>query len=163
MVGPIISFDGDLLPVSAFPVDGTFPTATTQWEKRNLALEIPVWETDLCIQCGKCVMVCPHAVIRHKVYDEKLLEEAPASFKSMPSKFKEFSQGLAYTVQIAPEDCTGCTLCVEVCPVKDKSRAGRKAHQYGAAACLAGVGGEKLGLLYVDPGPGSKPDQPVNH
>ncbi|HET9588510.1 MAG TPA: pyruvate:ferredoxin (flavodoxin) oxidoreductase [Anaerolineales bacterium] len=127
VLGPIIGFDGDNIPVSAFPVDGTFPTGTTQWEKRNLALEIPQWETDLCIQCGKCVMVCPHAVIRHKVYDEKLLENAPETFKHQPSKFKEFSQGMAYTVQVAPEDCTGCTLCVEVCPVKDKSQVGRKA------------------------------------
>ena len=127
VLGPIIGFDGDTIPVSAFPVDGTFPTGTTQWEKRNLALEIPVWETDLCIQCGKCVMVCPHAVIRHKVYDEKLLENAPETFQHMPSKFKEFSQGMAYTVQVAPEDCTGCTLCVEVCPAKDKSQVGRKA------------------------------------
>src|SRR6185503_16976480 len=123
----IIGANGDNLPVSAFPVDGTFPTGTTQWEKRNIALEIPVWEESLCIQCGKCVMVCPHAVIRHKVYDEKLLATAPETFKHMPSKFKEFSQGYAYTVQVAPEDCTGCTLCVEVCPVKDKTQVGRKA------------------------------------
>jgi pyruvate-ferredoxin/flavodoxin oxidoreductase len=127
VLGQIIDSDGDNIPVSAFPVDGTFPTATTQWEKRNLALEIPVWDADICIQCGKCVMVCPHAVIRHKVYDEKLLANAPQSFKHMPSKFKEFSQGMAYTVQVAPEDCTGCSLCVEVCPVKDKSAVGRKA------------------------------------
>jgi pyruvate-ferredoxin/flavodoxin oxidoreductase len=127
VLGPMIAFNGDSLPVSALPVDGTFPTATTQWEKRNLALEIPVWEPDLCIQCGKCVMVCPHAVIRHKVYGEQLLSDAPASFKHMPSKFKEFSQGMAYTVQIAAEDCTGCTLCVEVCPVKDKTQVARRA------------------------------------
>jgi pyruvate-ferredoxin/flavodoxin oxidoreductase len=127
VIGRIIDSDGDNLPVSAFPVDGSFPTGTTQWEKRNLALDIPVWEPDLCIQCGKCVMVCPHAVIRHKVYDEKLLAGAPGEFKHMPSKFKEFSQGMAYTVQIAPEDCTGCNLCVEVCPAKDKTQAGRKA------------------------------------
>jgi pyruvate-ferredoxin/flavodoxin oxidoreductase len=127
VLGQIIDSDGDNIPVSAFPVDGTFPLGTTQWEKRNLALEIPVWESDLCIQCGKCVMVCPHAVIRHKVYDEKLLTGAPEMFKHMPSKFKEFSQGMAYTVQVAPEDCTGCTLCVEVCPAKDKSQVGRKA------------------------------------
>ena len=127
VLGQIIDSDGDNIPVSAFPVDGTFPTGTTQWEKRNLALEIPVWEADLCIQCGKCVMVCPHAVIRHKVYDEKLLTGAPETFKHMPSKFKEFSSGFAYTVQVAPEDCTGCTLCVEVCPVKDKRAVGRKA------------------------------------
>jgi pyruvate-ferredoxin/flavodoxin oxidoreductase len=127
VLGPMISFDGDNLPVSAMPVDGTYPLGTTQWEKRNLALDIPVWEPDLCIQCGKCVMVCPHAVIRHKVYDEKLLAAAPETFKHMPSKFKEFSAGMAYTLQVAPEDCTGCTLCVEVCPVKDKSAVGRKA------------------------------------
>jgi pyruvate-ferredoxin/flavodoxin oxidoreductase len=127
VVAPIVEFKGDNIPVSAFPIDGTFPTGTTQWEKRNLALEIPVWEPDLCIQCGKCVFVCPHAVIRHKVYDEKLLANAPQSFKHMTSKFKEFSQGMAYTVQVAPEDCTGCTLCVVTCPVKDKTQAGRKA------------------------------------
>ncbi len=127
VLGPMIGFDGDNLPVSAMPVDGTYPLGTTQWEKRNLALEIPVWDESLCIQCGKCVMVCPHAVIRHKVYDEKLLASAPKTFKHMASKFKEFSQGMAYTLQVAPEDCTGCTLCVEVCPVKDKSAVGRKA------------------------------------
>jgi pyruvate-ferredoxin/flavodoxin oxidoreductase len=127
VLGEIIGANGDNIPVSAFPVDGTFPTGTTQWEKRNIALEIPVWDESICIQCGKCVIVCPHAVIRHKVYDEKLLANAPETFKHMPSKFKEFSPGYAYTVQVAPEDCTGCTLCVEVCPVKDKTRVGRKA------------------------------------
>lgn len=127
VLGPMIGFDGDNLPVSAMPVDGTYPLGTTQWEKRNLALEIPVWDESLCIQCGKCVMVCPHAVIRHKVYDEKLLASAPKTFKHMASKFKEFSQGMAYTLQVAPEDCTGCSLCVEVCPVKDKSAVGRRA------------------------------------
>jgi pyruvate-ferredoxin/flavodoxin oxidoreductase len=127
VLGEIIGANGDNIPVSAFPVDGTFPTATTQWEKRNIALEIPVWDEKLCIQCGKCVMVCPHAVIRHKVYDETLLAGAPETFKHMPSKFKEFSPGYAYTVQVAPEDCTGCTLCVEVCPVKDKTQVGRRA------------------------------------
>ena len=127
VLGAIIGSNGDNIPVSAFPVDGTFPTGTTQWEKRNIALDIPVWDENICIQCGKCVMVCPHAVIRHKVYDEKLLTGAPETFKHMPSKFKEFSPGYAYTVQVAPEDCTGCTLCVEVCPVKDKTQVGRKA------------------------------------
>ncbi len=127
VLGPMISQNGDVVPVSAMPADGTFPTGTTQWEKRNLALEIPVWEPNLCIQCGKCVFVCPHAVIRHKVYSEALLSDAPETFKSTKSKFKEFSDGMAYTVQVAPEDCTGCTLCVEACPVKDKSQVGRKA------------------------------------
>jgi pyruvate-ferredoxin/flavodoxin oxidoreductase len=126
VLGQMLAFDGDNVPVSALPVDGTFPTGTTQWEKRNLALDIPVWESDLCIQCGKCVMVCPHAVIRQKVYDKALLAGAPETFKSMDAKFKEFP-GMAYSVQVAPEDCTGCTLCVEVCPAKDKTRVGRKA------------------------------------
>jgi pyruvate-ferredoxin/flavodoxin oxidoreductase len=127
VLGEIIGANGDNIPVSAFPIDGTFPTGTTQWEKRNIALEIPVWDEKICIQCGKCVMVCPHAVIRHKVYDEKLVANAPETFKHTASKFKEFSPGYAYTVQVAPEDCTGCTLCVEVCPVKDKTQVGRKA------------------------------------
>jgi pyruvate-ferredoxin/flavodoxin oxidoreductase len=126
VLGPMIAFEGDSIPVSAMPVDGTFPTGTTRWEKRNIALEIPVWETDLCIQCGKCVFVCPHAVIRHKVFDKKFLEKSPKTFKSMDSKFKEFP-GMAYSVQVAPEDCTGCTLCVEACPAKDKTNPARKA------------------------------------
>ena len=127
VLGPMIAYEGDRVPVSALPVDGTFPIGTTRWEKRNLALEIPVWEPELCIQCGKCVFVCPHAVIRHKIYDMALLKGAPPTFKHTISKFKEFSDGKAYTIQIAPEDCTGCTLCVEACPVKDKSQTGRRA------------------------------------
>ncbi len=127
VLAPMIRFEGDQLPVSAMPVDGTFPTATAQWEKRNLALEIPVWDPALCIQCGKCVMICPHAAIRHKVYEEKHLKGAPETFKYTQAKFKEFSNGYAYSLQVAPEDCTGCTLCVEACPVKDKRAVGRRA------------------------------------
>jgi pyruvate-ferredoxin/flavodoxin oxidoreductase len=126
VLGPMIDFDGDNLPVSAMPIDGTFPTATTQWEKRNIALEIPVWEPSLCIQCGKCAFVCPHAVIRQKVYDPALLANAPATFKSLDAKYKEFP-GAKYTLQVAPEDCTGCSLCIEACPVKDKAEPKRKA------------------------------------
>jgi pyruvate-ferredoxin/flavodoxin oxidoreductase len=127
VLATMLAFDGNDVPVSAMPVDGTFPTGTTQWEKRNLALEIPEWVPDLCIQCGKCIMVCPHAVIRQKIFDNKLLAGAPETFKHMPSKFKEFSQGMTYSIQVAPEDCTGCELCVEACPAKDKTQAGRKA------------------------------------
>ena len=126
VLGPILAFKGDDIPVSAMPIDGTFPTSTSRWEKRNIALEIPVWEPSLCIQCGKCAFVCPHAVIRQKVYSADALANAPATFKSLDAKFKEFP-GMKYTIQVAPEDCTGCTLCVEACPVKDKTQAGRKA------------------------------------
>jgi pyruvate-ferredoxin/flavodoxin oxidoreductase len=125
VIGPISIFEGDNLPVSAMPVDGTFPTATAQWEKRNIALEIPVWAPELCIQCGKCSFVCPHAAVRQKVYDPKYLVDAPATFKSLDAKFKELP-GTKYTIQIAPEDCTGCGLCVEACPAKDKTQVGRK-------------------------------------
>jgi pyruvate-ferredoxin/flavodoxin oxidoreductase len=125
-LGPIIAFKGDDLPVSAMPIDGTFPTNTSRWEKRNIALEIPVWEPSLCIQCGKCAFVCPHAVIRQKVYSPDQLANAPETFKSLDAKFKEFP-GMKFTVQVAPEDCTGCTLCVEACPAKDKTQVGRKA------------------------------------
>jgi pyruvate-ferredoxin/flavodoxin oxidoreductase len=122
----MIAGRGDTLPVSAFPVDGTYPTGTAQWEKRNIAHEVPVWESDLCIQCGKCVMVCPHSTIRAKVYDEAELVGAPESLKHMPAKWRELQNKL-YTIQVAVEDCTGCRLCVEVCPAKDKSQVSRKA------------------------------------
>jgi pyruvate-ferredoxin/flavodoxin oxidoreductase len=117
---------GDELPVSALPVDGTYPTATTQWEKRNIALEIPVWDPAVCIQCGKCVLACPHAVIREKVYEPKFLADAPGSFQSTTPRWKEFADW-KYTLQISPMDCTGCSLCVEVCPAKNRTEPKRKA------------------------------------
>jgi pyruvate-ferredoxin/flavodoxin oxidoreductase len=123
----IMARRGDELPVSAFPVDGTYPSATTQWERRNISLYIPVWDEDRCIQCGNCSLVCPHAVIRAKKYDAAELNEAPATFKSVPYKGKEVPAGTRYTIQCAPEDCTGCGLCVNVCPVRSKEEAGRKA------------------------------------
>jgi pyruvate-ferredoxin/flavodoxin oxidoreductase len=122
----IIAGEGDLLPVSAMPVDGTYPCGTTRWEKRNITLEAPVWEPDICIQCGKCILVCPHSVIRAKVYDEVELAGAPENFKSTEARWKEL-KGQKYSLQVAVEDCTGCTLCVEICPAKDKSQVGRKA------------------------------------
>lgn len=126
VLGTIVAGRGDELPVSAMPVDGTFPTGTAKWEKRNIAQQIPVWDEDICIQCGKCVLVCPHAVIRAKVYDSSLLSDAPASFKSVKPRWRGL-ESLKYTLQVAPEDCTGCQLCVEICPVKSKSDAKHKA------------------------------------
>src|SRR5579862_4584717 len=126
VLGVIYAGRGDELPVSAFPVDGTFPTGTAKWEKRNLALEIPAWDPNICIQCGKCAMVCPHSVIRIKVYDSKELEHAPATFKSTESRDREW-KSLKYTIQVAPEDCTGCGICVEICPVKNKAETRLKA------------------------------------
>jgi len=126
VISVMIAGKGDSLPVSAFPVDGTYPTGTAQWEKRNIAQEIPEWDTDLCIQCGKCVLVCPHATIRAKVFDPKCLEKAPENFKSAPARWREYDTSV-YSLQVAPEDCTGCRLCVEVCPVKSKSIAKHKA------------------------------------
>jgi len=122
----MLAGEGDLLPVSALPVDGTFPSGTSRWEKRNIALSIPVWDEELCIQCGKCVLVCPHSVIRAKIYDPEKLDGAPAQFKSATPRWKEFER-LRYTLQVAPEDCTGCSLCVEVCPVKSKSEVKHRA------------------------------------
>jgi pyruvate-ferredoxin/flavodoxin oxidoreductase len=126
VLGVIYAGKGDELPVSAFSCDGTFPTGTAKWEKRNLALEIPAWDSNICIQCGKCAMVCPHAVIRIKVYDSKELESAPRTFKSCDARDKEWA-GMKYTIQVAPEDCTGCGVCVDICPVKNKQETRLKA------------------------------------
>jgi pyruvate-ferredoxin/flavodoxin oxidoreductase len=126
VLGKMIMGRGDQIPVSALPVDGTFPTGTSRWEKRNLALEVPVWDPDICIQCGKCVLVCPHAVIRSKAYDPTYLSSAPPSFKSREARLPEW-KGLRFTLQVSVEDCTGCGICVDVCPVRNKSEARLKA------------------------------------
>jgi pyruvate-ferredoxin/flavodoxin oxidoreductase len=117
---------GDLLPVSAFPVDGTWPMGTARFEKRNLAIDIPVWDPKVCIQCNQCALVCPHAAIRAKVYTPEALSGAPPTFKSDDFRSVDM-KGLKYTIQVAPEDCTGCTLCVQVCPAKDKTNPRHKA------------------------------------
>ncbi|HEU4402916.1 MAG TPA: pyruvate:ferredoxin (flavodoxin) oxidoreductase [Candidatus Polarisedimenticolia bacterium] len=127
MTAEIMAGRGDLLPVSALPVDGSFPTGTAKWEKRNIALEIPAWDQTWCIQCNKCAYVCPHTAIQVKAYPEAGLAGAPPTFKSMEFKGDEFPAGTRYTVQVAPEDCTGCGLCVEVCPAKNKTETRLKA------------------------------------
>ena len=127
VTGEIIAGRGDAIPVSKLPADGTFPLGTAAWEKRNLALEIPVWDAELCTQCGKCPLVCPHSAIRSKIFPAALLENAPPTFKSAPVRGKDFPAGLRIAYQVAPEDCTGCTLCVDICPIRDKSNASRKA------------------------------------
>jgi pyruvate-ferredoxin/flavodoxin oxidoreductase len=135
VLGQIAGGHGDLLPVSAIPAGGAFPTGTAQWEKRNIAQFIPVWDKELCIQCGKCVMVCPHAVIRAKIYSPELGDKAPATFQWAKPKWKAMEQE-RYTLQVAPEDCTGCALCVEICPVKSKSDASHKAINMAPQAAL---------------------------
>jgi len=127
VLSKIIAGEGDDVKVSEMPVDGTFPLSTTKWEKRNIALDVPEWDSEWCIQCGKCALVCPHAAIRIKVYDKENIKSAPQSFKHMDAKGKEFPDGYAYTIQVAVEDCTGCELCVEVCPAKNKKETRLKA------------------------------------
>jgi pyruvate-ferredoxin/flavodoxin oxidoreductase len=126
VLAKVIAGDGDDISVGDLPDDGTYPTGTAKFEKRNLADEIPVWEPELCIQCGKCSMVCPHAAIRAKVYDAKYLANAPHTFKSMQAKGASW-EGMNYTIQIAPEDCTGCVVCANVCPGRDKNNHDRHA------------------------------------
>ena len=124
---PLIKGKGDALPVSLLPVDGTWPTGTARHEKRNIALEIPVWDEKLCTQCGKCVFVCPHSAIRAKVFPTERVADAPAAFKHVPARSKDYAPGTRMSYQVAPEDCTGCTLCVDVCPIRDKSNVSHKA------------------------------------
>ena len=122
----MMSGKGDLLPVSAFPVDGTWPTGTARWEKRTIAEEVPIWDPSVCIQCNKCAMVCPHAAIRAKIYEPECLIGAPSTFRANDYRSHDFP-GRKYTIQVAPQDCTGCNLCVVVCPAKDKTNPKRKA------------------------------------
>ncbi|MFN9645878.1 MAG: 2-oxoacid:acceptor oxidoreductase family protein, partial [Cyanobacteriota bacterium] len=126
VIGPMLAHRGDALPVSAIPCDGTWPTGTSRWEKRNIAAMVPVWESDLCVQCGKCLLVCPHAVIRAKVAPAEALAGAPEGFREAPARDPAFA-GQRFTIQVGVEDCTGCQLCVEVCPARDRREPKRKA------------------------------------
>ena len=128
------------------PIDGTYPTGTTKWEKRNIATEIPVWDEEICIQCGKCAFVCPHGVIRMKVFDPELVADAPPTFKAVPARYKEFKDDL-FSLQIAPEDCTGCSLCVDACPVKNKQQPKFKAINMARTSTAARARSGQLGLL----------------
>ena len=138
VLAKLIAGRGDEVPVSALPADGTFPTGTARWEKRNLAREIPVWDPNVCIQCGKCVIVCPHGVIRSKAYEPSVLANAAESFKSQDARLPEW-KGLKYTLQVATEDCTGCGICVDVCPARNKSEARLKAINMQPQAPLRGA------------------------
>jgi len=131
----LMAGNGDLLPVSAFPVDGTWPTGTARWEKRTIAAEVPIWDPEVCIQCNKCALVCPHAAIRAKVFEPDHLQNAPAHFRSTDYKAADF-KGWKYCIQVAPEDCTGCNLCVTVCPAKDKTAPRHKAINMAPLATL---------------------------
>ncbi len=124
---PIYQGQGDALPVSRFPADGTYPLGTAQYEKRNIALEIPVWDADLCTQCGKCVFVCPHTAVRSRLFSADEAADAPPTFKHVPAKSKDYPAGTHISYQVAPEDCTGCGDCVEACPIHDKSNVSRRA------------------------------------
>ncbi|MFH1699960.1 MAG: pyruvate:ferredoxin (flavodoxin) oxidoreductase [Candidatus Zixiibacteriota bacterium] len=150
----IIAGRGDDLPVSAFPADGTYMTATTQYEKRNIAVEIPVWDEEICIQCGQCVMVCPHAAILQKAYDPAILDKAPDAFKSADATGPTF-KSMKYTLQVAPEDCTGCMVCVNVCPAfeKDdnKQKTGRKAINMSLQAPLRKLEAENFDFFLTIP------------
>jgi pyruvate-ferredoxin/flavodoxin oxidoreductase len=148
----IMAGDGDKLAVSEIPEDGVWPVDTTKWEKRNIALEIPVWEPGLCIQCGKCSLHCPHASIRTKIYTADTLEGAPLTFKSVDAKGREHA-GKKWTVQVAPEDCTGCAECVNICPGKDKADPQRRAINMAFQPPLRGQERENYRFFLTIPDP----------
>ena len=147
----MLANQGDKLPVSAFPIDGTWPTGTSRWEKRDIATELPVWDEELCIQCNKCALVCPHAAIRVKVFDETALGGAPETFKHVRYKGPEFSG--KYSVQVAPEDCTSCGVCVSVCPVKSKTDPGHRALNMAPKAAIAALERENFDFFVDLPEP----------
>ena len=158
VLGMMIANRGDDLPVSAMPADGTFPTATTQYEKRSIAQDIPIWDPKICTQCGLCSLGCPHATIRLKAFDPALLAQAPEGFKAADYKGKEFP-GWKFVVQVAPDDCTGCGLCVEVCPAKDKEKVKHRAINMETETAQSRTRAGGLRLLHDDPRRGPREGQ----
>jgi len=148
VLAPMMTGDGDLLPVSLMPIDGTFPTGTTKWEKRNISDIVPVWDPDICTQCGMCGLVCPHSVIRSKTFDESALTGSPEKFKSAALRGKEVAPGSRFTLQIYLEDCTGCALCIGVCPAKNKTEVGLRAINMEAKAPV--FEDEKANVAFFD-------------
>ncbi|MDR1528481.1 MAG: pyruvate:ferredoxin (flavodoxin) oxidoreductase [Puniceicoccales bacterium] len=152
VIAKMMANAGDELPVSAFPSDGTWPSGTTRWEKRNIAQEIPIWNPELCIQCNKCITVCPHAAIRSKFYDASLLQAAPPEFRSTDFRSKD-NPNCKFSVQVAPEDCTGCGLCIAACPAKDKSDGAKKALNFVPHENVVGVEKQNYDFLLSLPDP----------
>ncbi len=152
----LLAGDGDRLPVSALPVDGTFPTGTATYEKRAIAKEIPIWDPDVCIDCGMCAIVCPHATIRMKVFDADVAAAAPDDFVSKPFRSKDLA-GHHLTIQVAPDDCTGCGVCVDVCPAKSKTEIGHKAINMEPVAAPSRRRTAPLGSLPHDPAARPRP------
>ncbi|MCW5943981.1 MAG: pyruvate:ferredoxin (flavodoxin) oxidoreductase [Fimbriimonadaceae bacterium] len=160
VIGEMIAGRGDLLPVSALPVDGTFPTATTQYEKRGISLEIPVWEPDICSQCGKCILACPHGVIRAKIVPKEAVANAPEGFKMAPAKFRGAEDAM-YVLKISVEDCTGCALCTDVCPEFDKSETSRRAANMVPFHELPDIERERWEYFLTLPDEPSLPEPPI--
>ena len=154
----LMAGDGDLLPVSALPVDGVFPVGTAKYEKRSIAQQIPIFDPDVCIDCGRCAAVCPHATIRMKVYDPAALTGAPPEFKSKAFRSKDVT-GMAMTIQVAPDDCTGCGVCVDMCPAKSKSAVGHKAINMEPAAAHREV--ERRSWDFFLAAPRARPRRPA--
>ena len=155
----LMAGDGDLLPVSALPVDGTFPTGTAKYEKRSIAKEIPIWDPDICIDCGKCAIVCPHATIRMKVFEPAASPAHPGRSCRKDFRSKDIA-GHRLTIQVAPDDCTGCGVCVDVCPAKSQDRGAAQGDQHGTGARAPGRRASRLGLLLVDPPARPRPAAP---
>ena len=148
VTAPIIAGQGDSIPVSLMPADGTWPLGTTAYEKRNIALQLPKWEMDLCTHCGTCPLVCPHAAIRSKLFPASLTDMGPESFLHTQVKGgRDFAPDTHISYQVAPDDCTGCGLCVEICPIRGQTESPAQGAEYGGRPGLPRTGADQLGVL----------------